>query len=88
MSFEQDIVNTSEFIRKLKESGIKCTDGSFQNGERLIQQKGLNEALKYILMGIKIHRQEIKIKELEEKARELEQRREASTTLPDEDKEK
>lgn len=87
MSFEQDMINASEMLRIAFKSGLTCTDGQFENGERLNQQKGLNNLIARLLKDIKEVRQKNRIKELEEKVHELEQRKPASTimVIPDKD---
>ena len=84
MSFEQDIVNLSDMAIKARQSGEACTDSQFENGESLIQQKGLSETAKALLMEIKAVRNKNTLAKLKEKIRELEQSPQSSTTLPDE----
>ena len=83
MSFEQDIVNLSDMAIKMRQSGESCTDSQFENGESLIQQKGLSDITKYLLMEIKAIRQKENISKLKDRINELEQSPQSSTALPE-----
>jgi len=84
MSFEQDLIDVSYILNKARESGLECTEGQFENGERIIQQKGLNNVLRYWAIEIKNIRLKEENKALKEEIHELKQARPASTTLPEE----
>lgn len=84
MSFEQDIVNLSDMAIKMRQSGESCTDSQFETGESLIQQKGLSDVAKQLLMEIKAIRQKENISKLKDRIRELEQSPQSSTALPEE----
>jgi len=85
MSFEQDIVNLSDAAGKVYESGLTCTDTQFENGERLVLQKGFGEIVKNTLLNLKNVRLKDQLNDFKEKILELETRREASTINPGEE---
>lgn len=81
MSFEQDIINLADAAYKTEVSGLNCTDSQFENGERLIQQKGLGDIVRFKILFLKSERAKAKIKQLEDENREHEQRRDGHTTI-------
>ncbi len=84
MSFEQDIVNLSDMALILRKSGESCTDSQFENGENLIQQKGLSNVTRQLLMEIKAVRHKSILAKLKDRIRELEQSPPSKTVLPEE----
>ena len=84
MSFEQDIVNLSDMALIMRKSGEACTDSQFENGENLIQQKGLSNVTRQLLMEIKAVRNKEVVSKLKDRIRELGQSPPSSTVLPEE----
>ena len=84
MSFEQDIVNLSDLALKMRQSGESCSDSQFENGENLIQHKGLSDITKLLIMEIKAVRNKDIVTKLRDKIRELEQSPQSKTVLPEE----
>ena len=84
MSFEQDIVNLSDMALVMRKSGESCTDSQFENGENLIQQKGLSNVTRQLLMEIKAVRNKDIVSKLKERITELEQSPQSKTVLPEE----